>query len=156
MIPERLVAFLDGPVVMNAASRDGRLQPHISRAFGKVQVADRKAIGFYVPRQYAPKMLDNLAHNKRVALVAADLTNFETYQLKGEFESARECGRQDCASIDAYLEQIKGACVQVGYPEDLVRRWAMWEYKSCVAVCFAVETAFCQTPGPGTGNPVSQ
>lgn len=156
MIPDRIIAFLDGPVILHAASRDGQLQPYISRALGKVAVPDREMIRVYIPRQYAPKMLDNCAHHKRVALVVCNVTNFETYQFKGEFISVQECGEGEYASVDAYTQQIKAACVQIGYPEELVNRWAIWNYKSCVAVCFKVDNIFCQTPGPGTGNSISE
>ena len=157
MIPDRIIEFFKGPMAISAASRDQQLQPYSARALGPIAVSEGENIAFYLPQRGSGKLLDSYSENKRVALVVCDITNFETYQFKGEFISARACGEEEYASINTYVAQIEEAIIQIGYPEDFVRKWvADIGYESSVLVAFRVEEVFHQTPGPGTGNAINE
>ncbi len=156
MIPDAIIEFLKKPVVMHAASRDEQLQSYSVRAFGPASVVDRELITFYIPQRNSKKILDCYLENKRAALVACDVTSFETYQFKGEFASTWECGEEEYALLDTYVEQAKAVVIEIGFPEEFVNGWKAWNCKPSVAVSFKVEDIFHQTPGPGTGDAVTE
>ena len=131
-------------------------KPNSTRAFGPVSVVDREIITFYIPQRNSKKILDSYLDNKRADLVACDVTSFETYQFKGEFESAWECEEKEYILLDVNVEQAKAVVIEIGFPEEFVNGWKCWNCKPSVAVSFKVEDVFHQTPGPGTGDAITE
>lgn len=156
MLSEKLIEFLRRPVLCAVSSRDDSLQPHAARGYGPVGVGDGDVLTIYLAKRHAARVVGDCAQSGRVALVACDVTNFQTYQFKGAFVSQGDAGREDHEGVDRYLEEAKAAVRQIGFPEALFSKWEVWNCKPCVAVRFKVEEVFHQTPGPGTGNRVEE
>ncbi len=153
MISDELVQFLKKPVMMGASSRNGDLRPHSTRGFGPLSISDDKVITFYTSKA-AEEFIEDCKTSGRVALVTCDATSFETYQFKGRFIISRECDENDHAAVDEYVGQGKDVIIGIGFPEEAVTGWAVWECKPCVAISFEVDDVFHQSPGPGTGDPI--
>jgi len=152
MIPEKLVEFLQGPVVMNVGTRDEKLHPFLNWVIGVKVNADRETITFFVHEPQSERMLRNLKDNGRVALVAAEVPSHETYQFKGAYVSSRKSDDHDLALQEIYREKLIAHFKPLG--EIWEEYWGGIAYTPSVAMTFRVEQIFVQTPGPGAGNKI--
>jgi hypothetical protein len=151
MIPERLVEFLHGPVIIDVGTRNEKLHPTFNRVVGLKVNPDREALTFFVYEPHADQLVRNLHDNGRIALLAGILPSHETYQLKGVFVSLRPTDERDIAIQEIYRDKAVSHYKLVGVPEALFRSMP---YKPGLAITFRVEELFVQTPGPGAGQKI--
>lgn len=59
-ISDELKALIEGPVSVLVGTRDSRLVPEITRAWGPVVAEDRQGVSLCVPLATSRKTLDNL------------------------------------------------------------------------------------------------
>ena len=152
MIPEKLVEFINGPILMVVGTRDEKLCPSVNRVFGAIVNAGRETITFFVPEILSEKMLRNLTDNGRIALLISEPISHETYQFKGAYISSRKSNDEEIAFQDAYFHKILSHLPKFGVPEEY---WNTLIYKPSLAVTFRVEDIFDQTPGPGAGKKIT-
>ena len=155
MIPKHVITLFQQPPMMSSSSRDDQLQPYILRVFGAVIHPDLTTITFFVPQKRSERMIANLENNGRIALTAVSPVTFETYQLKGSMISWRPSNEADHQAQDIYLAQVKERLSEAGFPKE-AHDWNFWHSKPSLVITFRVESVFGQTPGPGTGNEISE
>lgn len=149
MIPQKYVDFVQGHTLHFVGSRDAKLRPMFSWAFGATVNAQEDTITFYVPNVEGAKTLSNFEDNGMVALTVSDAGTHETYQFKGPRLEIRPSEDKDTAIQDIHQSKVVSYLGARGYPEEIFTGFAIYP---STAVTFKVEDVFVQTPGPGAGN----
>lgn len=151
MIPARVVEVLEGPSVMQVATRSAELWPSHAWAWGAVVHEDRQTVTFFVSEKRAQRILSDAADNGRIALTFGHASH-EAYQLKGIFVSSRPATDDDYERMEAFRRELCVGLAQL-WPEETVKSLVLgWAYRPSVAVTFRVEDVYLQTPGPGAGE----
>lgn len=151
MIPEKLVDFMNSPVIIELGTRDNKLNPAFNRSVGAMVSEDRETMTVFIYEPFADVMLKNLNENGRVALIAGVFPSHETYQFKGAFVASRKTENKDFEMQENYRNKILDHYMPLGFPENFFRNLP---YKPGIAVTFHVEDIFVQTPGPGAGEKI--
>src|SRR5262249_29751286 len=154
-IDDELKAFLEGPVSVLVGTRDSRLVPEITRAWGPHVSEDRQSVSLCVPLATSRKTLDNLEANGRIAVSFALPINYRTFQLKGRHAKTAEPQSTDLAFVERHREAFAVVNESLGQPRQLVE--AFWQAEietsaALVKIHFVPEQVFNQTPGPGAGR----
>ena len=147
MIPQKLTDFVHGSVLSWVGSRDDRLRPSVSWAFGARVEAANDLITAFVPDIEAEQVKSNLAHNGLVAFTVAEAITHESYQFKGRLVDLRPSTAEERAVQDIHRSKLVSHYTK--YPEALFGGFVLYP---STAITFRVEEAFVQTPGPGAGE----
>ena len=147
MIPDRLVDFVHGAVLALVGTRDARLRPTVTWAFGARVSAATDEISAFVPDVEIDRTRSNLAHNGVVAYTVVDPISHESYQFKGKLAGMRPTTEEERA-VQEILRSKIGAKLTMFRPE-LVTGYTL---VPSTALTFKVEQVFVQTPGPGAGR----
>ncbi len=153
-IDDELKAFLEGPVSVLVGTRDSRLVPEITRAWGP-RVFDRQRVSLCVPLATSGKTLDNLESNGEIAVTFSLPTNYRTIQLKGRLSETAEPAETDLAAVERHRDGF--ATVNEARGQSRQRIEAFWQAEIetsdvLVKILFVPEQIFDQTPGPGAGR----
>ncbi len=154
-ISDELKAFLEGPVSVVVGTRDSRLVPEITRAWGPRISEDRQHISLCVPLATSQKTLDNIESNGQIAVAFCLPTNYRTIQLKGRRAVAAEPDSADLASVEQHRNAFAGVNVPLGQPREVVE--AFWRAEietsaTLIKIDFVPGQVFDQTPGYGAGR----
>jgi len=155
MIDDELKAFLEGPVSVLVGTRDSRLVPEITRAWGPLVSEDRKRVSLCVPVATSRKTLDNVEGNGVIAVAFSFPTNYRTIQLKGRRATAAEPDGRDLAAVERHRDAFAAVNEPLGQPRQRVEAFWQAEIETSavlVKIIFAPEQVFDQTPGPGAGR----
>jgi hypothetical protein len=154
-IGDELKTFLEGPVSVLVGTRDSRLVPEITRAWGPRVSEDRRRISLCVPVATSRKTLDNLEANGEIAVTLSLPTNYHTFQLKGRHAMAAEPDSTDLQAVERHRDAFAMVNERLGQPRRQVEAFWRGEIETSAAlvrICFALEQIFDQTPGPGAGR----
>ncbi len=147
MIPDRLVAFVHGPVLSWVGTRDARLRPTVAWAFGaRVSAASGEIIAL-VPDVEAERTKRNLELNGLVAFTVVEPISHEAYQFKGKVVEMRPSNDEERAVQDIHRSKLLAHLTM--YPRELPAGFTL---HPSTALRFRVEQIFVQTPGPGAGR----
>ena len=149
MIAQKFVDFVQGPTLHHVGSRNAKLRPAYSWAFGATVNADQGAITFYVPDVEGDETLGNFEDNGMVALTVGDPATNENYQFKGPCLSIRPSEDKDTAIQEIHRSKVISHTGALGYPAEIFTGFTIYP---STAVTFKVEEVFVQTPGPGAGD----
>ncbi len=154
-IGDELKSLLEGPVSVLVGTRDSRLIPEITRAWGPRVSEDRQHVSLCVPLATSRKTLDNLDATGEIAATFSLPTNYRTFQLKGRSARAAEPDSGDLAAVERHREAFASVNEPLGQPRQRVE--AFWRAEietseALVKILFAPEQVFDQTPGPGAGR----
>jgi hypothetical protein len=152
-LPPHFVAMMARGVSVIVASRDARLRPSLMRAVGSRLEADGQ-VTVYLSRPQSRQLLQDIASTGRIAVVFSEPATHRTVQLKASRVQIREATAEDAPVLDAYLRSMEHEILQVGFPPEVTRTMLAHRLEDVVAVRFAPEQAFDQTPGPRAGAPV--
>jgi Pyridoxamine 5'-phosphate oxidase len=156
-IGDELKAFLEGPVSVLVGTRDSRLVPEITRAWGPRISEDRQSVSLCVPIATSRKTLDNLEANGRIAVAFSLPTNYKTFQLKGRHAKTAEPDTTDLAAVEQHRDAFSTVNTPLGQPREIVEAFWRAEIETSavlVKILFVPEEVFDQTPGPGAGKRV--
>ncbi len=154
-IGDDLKAFLEGPVSVLVGTRDSRLVPEITRAWGPRVSEDRRRVSLCVPLATSRKTLDNLEANGQIAVTFSLPTNYRTFQLKGRHVTAAEPDSTDLAFVERHRDAFAAVNEPLGQPRHQVEAFWRAEIETSavlVRILFLPEQVFDQTPGPGAGR----
>lgn len=155
IINDELKAFLEGPVSVLVGTRDSRMVPEITRAWGTRVSEDRKVLSLCVPLATSHKTLDNLEGNGVIAVAVCFPTTYRTIQLKGRCATAAEPDGMDLAAVERHRNAFAAVNEPLGQPRRRVEAFWRAEIETSevlVKILFATEQIFDQTPGPGAGR----
>lgn len=153
MIPQHLVDFIQGPHAMAFGSRNGKLLPCGTLAFGGVVDAERETVTVFVPNAMAAETLENMEDNGQIALAVGHGEMHESYQFKGAYISSRPSTPHETAIQDIYKTKlVTHFRAELGDLAD--RYWGQFDYHPSTAISFKVTEIFDQTPGPDAGRKI--
>ena len=95
--------------------------------------------------------LNHVSNGSRVSLFVA-VPSHEAYNIKGSVLTLRNVTEDEKSACDLLREKVYGFYEELGIPEHLANRY--WLKESNIAVVFAVDKIFVQTPGPDAGKQV--
>jgi hypothetical protein len=154
-ISDELKTFLEGPVSVLVGTRDSRLVPEITRAWGPRVSEDRRRISLCVPVATSRKTLDNLEANGEIAATFSLPKNYRAFQLKGRHATAAEPDGTDLEAVERHRDEFAMVNERLGQPRRQVEAFWRGEIETSatlVKILFAPEQVFDQTPGPGAGK----
>lgn len=146
-------AFLQGPVSINIAAngRDG--WPCVCRAQGCLVARDRRTVTVLLSARRGREVLDALDGGGSLAAVFSRPATHATLQLKAGRATrvALNATHRDCDA--RYARAFADELVKLGYGADLGQGLiTMMAASDLVALRFAPEIIFDQTPGPAAGR----
>lgn len=154
-IGDELKTFLEGPVSVLVGTRDSRLVPEITRAWGPRVSEDRQRVSLCVPFATSRKTLDNLEANGEIAVTFSLPTNYRTFQLKGRHATAAEPDDTDLEAAERHRDAFAAVNAPLGQPRQIVEAFWRAEVETSavlVRILFVPEQVFDQTPWAGAGR----
>jgi hypothetical protein len=152
MIPQWLVDYVHGPVLSWIGTRDARLRPSVSWAFGALVAPATDEITTFVPEAEIADTRANLEHNGLVAFTCVEPVSHQAYQFKGRLVALRPTTEEERAVQEIYRDKMVTHFVtHTHFPAEAVTGF---RFHPSTAITFRVEEVFVQTPGPGAGNKV--
>ena len=150
-------AFLQGPLSLNvgAVGQDG--WPCVCRTHGCTVAHDRRALTVWLSAARGRAVLDALAAGSAFTLVASRPATHATLQLKAaRAERIAVTAAQRTASAVS-VAAFAGELETLGYGRNLAPKFAAaLTSDDLVALRFAPEVVFDQTPGPRAGALLAQ
>jgi hypothetical protein len=153
-LPDDLLAMMRRGVSVIVASCDAALRPSLMRALGSDVSADGMRITVYLSRSQSRQLLQDIAATGHIAAVFSEPASHRTVQLKATTVRLRPASPEDEPLLARYLAAMEGEIERVGYSAEMARAMLAHRLEDVVAVTFAPELAFDQTPGPKAGAPL--
>lgn len=146
------IAMIRKGVSAIVASRDAQLRPSLMRAMAADIRDDGGLVTALVARSQAVQLLQDIAATGAVAVVFSEPLSHRTVQLKAASAQMRPADAGDLPLLERYRASMEQEIGAVGHPAAFVRAMLAWRLDDLVAVEFAPEQAFDQTPGPRAGR----
>ena len=154
-IGDELRSFLEGPVSVLVGTRDSRLIPEITRAWGPRVSDDCRRISLCVPVATSGKTLDNIETNGEIAVTFSMPTNYRTFQVKGRHAATAQADGTDVEDVERHRDAFAMVNERMGLPRERIEAFWRAEVETSAVlmkISFALEQVFDQTPGPGAGK----
>lgn len=148
MLTNELMAFLEGGLDLQLATRDDTLRPAGVRVTAIKVDHGGQHVDLFIPKAGAELTLANLRSNGQAALLCARASDNGAYQLKGTFVSTRAASASDRSFVEAQWVKFQDDLQRIGFPVAATATWTTWP---SVKVRVRVTAVFLQTPGPGAG-----
>lgn len=152
MISEELARFLESGIAIYFAARKADLDPEGARVWAVVVDADRARLTAFVQKPVGQALLPVLNVHPEMAVCFSRPTDHRSCQAKGIFVGARPARAGEKGIVQRQADGFLGELEAVGIPRAATARWKSWP---CLALTMRVTHLFEQTPGPGTGGPLS-
>lgn len=154
VIDQVLIDFLESDMAILVAACDAASKPTISRGYGMRVAADRARVTVFVTRQQSAAVIREAERTGRIAVNATRISDYESYQLKGNQAQLVEPGGQDRQHTDRYIKGLRPEMAKVGItPAQVDNILRSYDFEPLVGIAFTVQEVYCQTPGPGAGKP---
>ncbi len=150
-LPADVVAMIAAGVSVIVGSCDAALRPSLMRAVGSRIDPATQRITVYLARTQSRQLLQDLATGGRIAVVFSQPSTHRTVQVKASQVEIRPAAEEDWPLLAAYLRAMEWEIQQVGFEPPVTRAMLAHRQDDVVAVSFAAEQAFDQTPGPRAG-----
>jgi hypothetical protein len=147
--------MMDGGVSVIASSCGPDFTPSVMRAVGSRVEAQGGRITVYVCRSQSAQLLGDVARSGRLAVVFSQPSSHKTLQLKTRGARLREAREDDVPVLQRYLRGMERELTLIGFGPVYARAMLAHRLEDVVAIEFAPELAFDQTPGPKAGQPIA-
>jgi hypothetical protein len=151
-LPPDLVAMMDRGVSVVVGSRDAKMRPSLVRAVGSLVAQGGRSVTVFVTRSQSRQLLQDVGACGHVAAVFSEPASHRTIQLKATRATLRNAGPADEPALARYLSSMEHEIGRVGIAPVLTRAMLSHRLDDVVAITFAPEHAFDQTPGPKAGT----
>ena len=152
LLPPDLLAMIERGVSANVASRDAALRPSLMRAVGSSVADGGRAITVFVSRRQSRQLVQDVAATGRIAVVFSEPATYRTVQVKATRATLRNAVAADQPVLARYLASMEHELQLIGHPPEVPRAMLAHHLDDVVAITFAPELAFDQTPGPQAGT----
>ncbi|HYM32991.1 MAG TPA: hypothetical protein VEU47_16955 [Candidatus Cybelea sp.] len=149
------IAFLESGVSIVVASCGDGGGPSLGFAHGCRVLPRGDRVRLFIAEPHCPTLIADIRRSGRIAAVFSRPDSNKTMQLKGVAAEIRALAAADSRSLSGHIEDFIANLAIVGTPPDLVRAVFSIEKGALVAVEFAPNAAFSQTPGPMAGDRLS-
>lgn len=149
-----LADFLESNVAMLVATSDIRNKPTITRGFGARVSDDREHVTVFVTREQSAATLRDVEKTGRIAVNAARISDYESYQLKGNRAKLTALSAKDNRHVARYIKGVQSELGSIGLtPIQQKNTFRSYSSLTLVGIIFVLQEVYCQTPGPGAGKP---
>ena len=153
ILNERFRQLVSDPVAAIWASNyNSKLEPELVRLSGVQVEADGEHLQLFVPLKYGVGLIDNFAYNHKLSFLMAIMFTNDSYQLKGDYLSHRDCTASEVAYQKHFLNYLSNALKKQFLPSD--RAFQTYFDQDSIAVHMLVREVYEQTPKKGTGEKV--
>ena len=155
VISHTLSAFLQSGVAILIASSDRKNKPSISRGFG-VKLTDKpNQLTVFVTEIQSNAILRNIEQTGKVSLTAANVRNYESYQIKGTDAKPCLAEPEEQEYVFNYIKQAQLEMQSIGVgPIQTDAIFQSYNSQNLVGIRFKVSEIYCQTPGARAGKPL--
>lgn len=152
IISDATLAFIEREVAIDVASCDSELMPSTARAYGCSVAADRRRITLYLKRSEARQLLhDVLVHDCIAAVFCLPATE-SALQIKGRQISLSVADEAGLTVVAQHGRDFVAGVLPLGHERLFAEAYMDIAPADTVALSFAPEVVFEQTPGPGAGR----
>ena len=152
MIPAKIIRFLEDRASLGfAGTRDGNLVPSGHRVSGWHVDQSGRTLTAFMPDASAPRLLEALRDNGRIAITFEEVGTHETYQVKGRYLSHRPVRPAEVEIAGALRERFARGLRSLNNDAQVTALITAGVPAPGLAVEIGVEEVFVQTPGPGAG-----
>lgn len=153
LAPEDL-ALLQRGCGVSVASRDAHHFPDLVRAVGH-RLEPGGEITVFLSRSDGASVLANLRENGAIAVVFSHPPSHRTLQMKAGRVAIAPATPADFETVERCRAAMSAELEAIGYGREFARQLLACDPAELVAVRFAPECAFDQTPGPKAGAPLA-
>lgn len=146
------IAMIAKGVSTIVASCDAGLRPSIMRAVASTVTPDGGGITVYLMRPQSAQLLQDISASGRLAVVFSEPSTHRTLQVKAAAVQTRPAIEADLPVLRRYLESMERELGLIGFGPDFARAMLAQRPQDVVALQFAPQQAFDQTPGPRAGT----
>ena len=142
--------FLEGgcALIVGTVGPDG--EPYATRAWGVNLLARDLSVIRVLLDATDGRALEDVRHDGRIAITAADVATLRSIQLKGHCSGVEPGTDEDRARANryanAFFADVEGTD---GVPRRLLERLLPFDFAVCTVV---IDELYDQTPGPGAGG----
>ena len=155
-LPAAVADFVQAGLSISISSRSERLVPSIAKGVGcRVSAArDRVTVMMFASR--GEEVLRDLRRGAPIAVCFSRPSTHQTVQLKGPCARVDAAGPHDVALARRCLDLLIEDLVPLGLPRRMLDTFFWQDPAELVALSFAPEGAFAQTPGPKAGRAIER
>jgi hypothetical protein len=139
-----------GPACI-VASRDEDMRPQIARGWAPELNEEAGIATVCVGAARDSTMGSNLLSNGAIALTMSHPANYRGIQAKGRVRAVSEPTAEQIERVQAHVASFAALVEPLGLSEEQLRRLLV---PDLMAVTFAVNELYDQTPGPKAGAPL--
>jgi hypothetical protein len=157
VVDPEVIAFLQGRrVAVSIASRNADRMPSVTRAVGYRTGGGERPMAVFVVARQAERLLDDVRTSRLAAVVFTQPSTHKSLQVKGGNAVVTPLEEGDWPRVAAYGDDFVAELIPLGYAESLLRKLVECTPQQVVAVRFAPQAAFGQTPGPRAGAALAE
>ncbi len=146
------IDFVQGPVSINAASRDAAFVPSAARGFGCRVDDDGRRITVFLPCGRCADLLADLRAGGPVAVVFSRPSTHRTLQVKGLAATVTPLALGDRDVMLDYGRRFGEEIVMLEFDDGFANAMTAGAGEDAVAAAFVPTAIYDQTPGPGAGR----
>lgn len=145
-------AFVQGPVSINAASRNAAFVPSAARGFGCRVDDDGRRLTVFLPCGRCADLLADLRGGGPIAVVFSRPSTHRTLQVKGIRATVAPLARGDRDAMLDYGRSFGGEILMLAWDDTFATAMTTGVGEDAVAAVFVPAALYDQTPGPGAGR----
>ncbi len=150
MLEDDVAAFISGPVMMIAATRDEAMRPHIGRGCGADFDPDAGDITLLASSTQWPEFCANARPGTPIALTVCRPDDYKSLQVKGQIVGISPATGAEKERARRYLDAMLAVMADLGVTR--LQLSTVLTDADLVAIRFWPADLFVQTPGPGAGE----
>ena len=151
-ISASVASFLVSGLSITLCARSERLVPSIAKAAGCQVSADRRGLSVLLFQEVAEAVCRDIAENGLVAVCFSRPSTNETVQLKGRDARSGRASPLEVAAARRCVDLLIDDLTPLGFGRTIIENIFWRDRSDLLAIRFAPDAAFVQTPGPQAGT----
>lgn len=147
-----IIAFIEGGVSIVLASRDASFEPSLARASGcRVDAANRR-VRIFCSQRAGAQLIEDLRQGAPLAVTFSKPSTHRSLQLKAAHAELTPLAQADWDAIEISCDAFASDAASHGHSRRFVTTVLGLDPEDAIAIDFAPEEAFNQTPGSNAGE----
>lgn len=156
VIDKNLADFIESPCAILVATSDCCNKPVITRGFGARATVNSSEVRVFVTEKQSAVLLDNVKQSGQLAFNVACVTDYESYQIKGDQAEISAISTDDEQYVSRYIKDMHNEMAKIGVTsEQVASLFISKETSNLVCIKIIAKEGYNQTPGPDAGKPIS-
>lgn len=149
MIGADVAAFIEGPLMILASTRDSAGRAYIARGSGVRFDRTPGCFDVLVNASLWPEVTAHAVKGEPIAVTLVRPNDYRAYQIKGWINEVAAASEDEQAQGTAYIERMFAVMGELGV--NRVQLSHTLTDRDLVRISFVPTDLFVQTPGPGAG-----